>query len=73
MSSNTIIIQADPSISPPPRGSHSISLVFPLGSQDSPVFCGVRALQQDFDHGWKISPERKMLREAPFNLTLLQA
>lgn len=73
MSSNTVIIQADPSISPPPLGSHCISLVFPLGSQASPVPCGVRAFQQDFDHGCKISPEREMLRESLFNLTLLQA
>ena len=63
MSSNAVIIQADPSISPPPLGSHSISLIFPLGSQASPALC---------NHGCKISPEREMLRESPFNLTFFQ-
>ena len=37
MSNDTVIIQGDPPISPL-LGSHSISLVFPPGSQTSPVF-----------------------------------
>ena len=69
MSNDTVIIQVDPPISPPPLGSQSISLVFPPGSQTFPVLGEVRALQQGVDHSCKISHDREMLRESPFNLT----
>ena len=72
MSNNAVIVQADPPMSPPPLGSHSIPLLFPPGSQTSPVLGGVRALQQDADPSCKISYERETLRESHFNLTLLQ-
>lgn len=73
MSNNTVIIQVDPPISPPPLGSQNISLVFPPGSQTFPVLGEVRALPQDVDHSCKISHDREMLRESPFNLTFPHA
>ena len=69
MSNNTVIIQSDPTMSPLPLGSHSISLVFPAASQTSPVICGVRALQQVLITVAKFHM-REMQRESPFNLTL---
>ena len=73
MSNDTVIIQVDPPISPPPLGSQSISLVFPPGSQTFPVLGELRALQQGVDHSCKSSHDREILRESPFKLTFPHA
>ena len=72
MSNSAVIIQVDPPISPPPLGSHSITLVFPPGSQTSPGLVELEPFNKMLIPVAKF-PMREMLRESHFNLTLLQA